>query len=105
LPKKKRKTKPTKGFPLQPTKLHLIILMLATRIVGMLENNFFHWLEDLDCLARRHIDALLKLHEWMLLIHMTKMDCASLQQFSKLDNNAISYAIPTFSSSLDETTI
>jgi hypothetical protein len=36
------------------------------------------------------IAILLKLHGWMLSIHTTKMDCASLQQFSRSDNNATS---------------
>jgi hypothetical protein len=100
---KEPKTKSTKGFCLQPTKLHLIILILTTGIADLPKNYLFHWLESplrtdwQDALILCGvIPIILKLHGWMLSIYMTKMDCASLQQFSISDNNASSYAKPTF---------
>jgi hypothetical protein len=72
---------------------------VETEILDEMPKNYlFHWLLESqyltfwqDALILCIIAMLLKLHVWMLLIHMTTMDCASLQHFSRSGNNASSY--------------
>jgi hypothetical protein len=72
------------------------------------KNYSFHWIESLyptvwqGALMICIIAILLKLQWWMLSMHTTKIDCASLQQFSRSDDNASSYARHIFFSSLDK---
>jgi hypothetical protein len=86
---------------LDPTKLHLINLILATGIVKLAKKLFVPLVGEsaMDCLPLLRlcvIPIILKLHGWILSMHITKMDCASLLQISRSDNNASSYAKPNF---------
>jgi hypothetical protein len=100
--RKELKMKSTKPFLLPPTKLRFVVMILATGIVGRQKIYLFHWLESQYQPVWKNefilcIKAIIsKLHGLMLSIHMTKMDCASLQPFSRSDNSASSYAKPTF---------
>jgi hypothetical protein len=100
---KELKMKSTKQFLLPPTiKLQLIIMILATGIVGRQKIYLFRWLESRYRTVWKNeyilcVRAIIsKFHGLILLIRATKMDCASLQRFSRSDNSASSSAKPTF---------
>jgi hypothetical protein len=97
--RKELKMKLMKQFLLPLTKLRLIIMILASGIVGRQEIYLVHWLESRYRTVWKSefvLCVIAILHGLMLSIRMTKMGCASLQPFSRSSNSASSYAKPTF---------